>query len=50
MAKLTTNDVQSIRGYYALGVMSRADLARQHKVSWSTINAIIKRKTWGHVR
>jgi hypothetical protein len=47
-AKLTEDKVRHIRRSYAEGV-SRAALAKQHGVAWSTIQAVTARRNWRHV-
>lgn len=48
-AKLTEQDVVKIRGLFKTGKKNRADIARQYRVTWRLINAIIKRQLWSHV-
>lgn len=47
--KLLTEDVLSIRASYMPGVITLADLARQHHVSKQTISTILQGKTWSHL-
>lgn len=50
-AKLTEADVQHIRFAYEVWLScSPAQLAKLHKVSKSTIDNIIARKSWKHVK
>lgn len=44
-SKLTEDAVRSIRA----SVRSRAKLAEEYGLSWSTIDRIIRRRTWRHV-
>ncbi len=48
-ARLTELDVKDIRLKFSLGKATRADLAREHGVTWTQIDWIIKRKSWTHV-
>lgn len=49
-AKLTETDVRMIRASDLSKYGSRTALARQLGVCVSTINAILTRKTWGHIQ
>jgi len=48
-AKLTELEVREIRKLYADGGFRRIDLARQFKVSATTIGYVVHRKIWAHV-
>ena len=48
-AKLTEEQVKSIRDEYATGTTSYNKLARKYNVVMSNIWSIINRKTWSHV-
>lgn len=47
-AKLTADDVRTIRAEYERGVSQR-ELARRYSVNYYHIHAIIKRRKWAHV-
>jgi HNH endonuclease len=47
-SKLTTHQVEEARALYAAGV-SRAALARNYGVSWTSMNATIARRCWRHI-
>lgn len=48
-AKLTSNDVQSIRARHAAGQITFVQLAHEYHVSPCTIRLIVIRKTWKEV-
>jgi hypothetical protein len=48
-AIFTEDQVRKIREEYALGGITQQALADKHGIDQSTISAIIRRKTWGHV-
>ena len=48
MAKLTEADVISARGLHKAGA-TKADLARQHKVTFMTMSDAIRGITWSHI-
>jgi hypothetical protein len=45
---LSEEDVIKVRSLYAKGNL-RSDIAKIFKVSWSTIDYIIKHETWNHI-
>jgi len=45
-AKINENDVLKIRS----SNLQRSELAKQYNLSWTSINAIIKRKSWAHIK
>jgi hypothetical protein len=49
LAKLTEADVRAIRLTYASGSVAINQIAREHGVGRSTIQAIVHRRTWKHV-
>jgi hypothetical protein len=49
-AKLTADQVRRIRARYVPGVVSQQVLAAQFSVSHSTIQKIVTRRTWRHVK
>lgn len=53
-SKLTEDDVRQIRLEYRPGTGfhnrgNAVELAKQYSVSWSTINNVVKRRSWRHV-
>lgn len=48
LSKLTSTSVLSIREQYNNGI-SRESLRKEYQVSYSTIDAIVKRRTWKHI-
>jgi DNA-binding MarR family transcriptional regulator len=46
MAKLTTDEVATIRATYAAGGITQSALASQHGVTAKTIHRVITRATW----
>ena len=48
-AKLTDDKVCEIRGLYEAGGASYTALGKQFGVDYTTIRAIVTRKTWRHV-
>lgn len=49
LAKLTAEQVRTIRRRYAAGGVTIVELGEDFHVTFSTISAIIRRKTWKHV-
>ena len=49
MARLTEDDVRSIRARYKPGVVTRIMLANEYGVAPTTIGDIVSRRTWKHV-
>jgi hypothetical protein len=47
-AKLCLRDVRTIRKAYARGI-TRQQLAKKYKLDWSTIDDLVKGKTWKNV-
>jgi hypothetical protein len=48
-AKFTDDDIRDIRQQYDQGIRV-IELARRYKVSWSTIDCVVKRKHWKHIQ
>jgi hypothetical protein len=48
-AAFKNKDVLRIRHLYGLGERTRMELATEYQVGWSTINSIVKRRTWMHI-
>jgi DNA-directed RNA polymerase specialized sigma subunit len=48
-AKLTEDDVVVIRGEYAGGRMTQAEIAARYGVAPSQVSMVVNRRTWGHV-
>lgn len=49
-AKLNGKDIIKIRGLIAAGLATKKGLARTYKVHRATIQAIVKRTTWKHIK
>ena len=49
VAKLTNNDVLTIRYNYINGINTRKELAIIYNIDVSTIHLIVNRKTWAHI-
>jgi hypothetical protein len=47
-AKLTDDAVRDIRARWQRGETC-AQLAREYSVNWSTVRAVLRRRTWRHV-
>lgn len=48
-AKLTADQVQTMRETYAKGGISQPQLAKQYGVSLPLVSLIIRRRVWGHI-
>lgn len=48
LAKLTAGKVRTIRKLFAGGT-KRATIARRFGVTWESIDAVVKRKSWKHI-
>lgn len=48
-AKLTADDVRTMRRLYELGAANTVEIAKRYRVNNSTVSGIVRRVTWKHV-
>ena len=49
-ARMNVEKVKELRKLDKEGMLTQVELARKYGISQSTVNSILNRKTWGHVR